>query len=85
MFKRKGVALKRNVKKTHLKIFRAKCKESAPLGTWLGGKGSIFKSSNIVVFLVQLLEIPLFQMDAISVNYWLTKFVPLKERYPPKT
>ena len=39
---------------------------------------------------VQWLEIPLVPMDALSVNYWLTKFVqevakPSKERYPPKT
>ena len=39
---------------------------------------------------VQSLEIPLVQMDALSVNYWLTKIVqevakPSKERCPPKT
>ena len=40
--------------------------------------------------IVQSLEIPLFQMEARSVNYWLRKFVqevakPSKERNPPKT
>ena len=36
--KEKALPSKKNVKKTHLKIFRAKCKETAPLGTWLGGQ-----------------------------------------------
>lgn len=50
--------------------------------------GGVFKE--YALHIVQSLEIPLFQMDAISVNYWLTKFVqevakPSKERYPPKT
>ena len=34
MLKGKLVNLKGTVKKTHLKIFRSKCKESAPLGKW---------------------------------------------------
>lgn len=50
--------------------------------------GGVFKE--YALHIVQSLEIPLFQMDAISFNYWLTKFVqevakPSKERYPPKT
>ena len=50
--------------------------------------GGVFKEYDLHI--VQSLKIPLFQMDAISVNYWLTKFVqevakPSKERYPPKT
>ncbi|XP_068723066.1 uncharacterized protein [Montipora capricornis] len=50
--------------------------------------GGLFKEYNL--HKVQSLEIPLLQMDALSVNYWLTKFVqevakPSKERYPPKT
>ena len=48
--------------------------------------GGVFKEYDLHI--VQSLEIPLFQMDAISFNYWLTKFVqevarPSKERYPP--
>ena len=39
---------------------------------------------------VEALETPLVEMSALSVNYWLTKFVqevanPSKERYPPRT
>ena len=50
--------------------------------------GGLFKEYDL--HKVQSLEIPLLQMDALSVNYWLTKFVeevakPSKERYPPKT
>ncbi|PFX15022.1 Neuropeptide Y receptor [Stylophora pistillata] len=50
--------------------------------------GGLFKEYDL--HRVQSLETPLFQMDALSVNYWLTKFVqevdkPSKERYPPKT
>lgn len=50
--------------------------------------GGLFKEYDL--HKVQSLEIPLVQMDALSVNYWLTKFVqevakPSKERYPPKT
>jgi len=50
--------------------------------------GGVFKEYDLHI--VQSLEIPLFPMDAISVNYWLTKFIqevakPSKERYPPKT
>ena len=50
--------------------------------------GSVFKEYDLRI--VQSLQIPLFQMSAVSVNYWLTKFVqevakPSKERYPPKT
>ena len=49
---------------------------------------SLFKEYDL--HKVQSLEIPLLQMDALSVNYWLTEFVeevakPSKERYPPKT
>ena len=45
---------------------------------------------NMVCTKFSSLEIPLVPMDALSVNYWLTKFVqevakPSKERYPPKT
>ena len=50
--------------------------------------GGLFKEYDL--HKVQSLEIPLLQMDTLSVNYWLTKFVeevakPSKERYPPKT
>ena len=39
---------------------------------------------------VQSLEVSLVQMGALSLNYWLTKFIQevaklLKERYPSKT
>ena len=39
---------------------------------------------------VQSLEVSLVQMGALSLNYWLTKFIqevakPLKGRYPAKT
>ena len=39
---------------------------------------------------VESLETPLVETSALSVNYWLTKFVqevakPSKERYPPRT
>ena len=39
---------------------------------------------------VLTLDMPLVEMDALSLNYWMTKFVqevtkPPKERYPPKS
>ena len=47
----------------------------------------LFKNDD---FQVESLETPLVEMSALSVNYWLTKFVhemanPSKERYPPRT
>ena len=43
-----------------------------------------------IVEVVESLETPLVEMSALSVNYWLTKFVqeaakPSKERYSPRT
>ena len=48
----------------------------------------VFKSYGIEK--VQELTTPLIEMDTLSLNYWLAKFVqevakPHKERYPPKT
>ena len=38
---------------------------------------------------VESLDTPLVEMNVLSINYWLTKFVqvakPSRERYPPKT
>lgn len=39
--------------------------------------GGVFKEYDLHI--VQSLEIPLFQMDAISFNYWLTKFVQFRK------
>ena len=41
------------------------------VATW--EPGDVFKEYDL--HKVQSLEISLFQMDAISVNYWLTKYV----------
>ena len=47
--------------------------------------GGLFKECDL--HKVQSLEIPLLQRDALSVNYWLTKFVQevAKPSKPPKT
>ena len=50
--------------------------------------GGLFK--NYDLHKVQSLEFPLLEMDALSLNYWLAKFIqevakPSKERYPPRT
>ena len=49
--------------------------------------GDLFKHYDL--HKVQCLEVPLVQLDALRLNYWLTKFIqkvakPSKERYPPK-
>lgn len=50
--------------------------------------GGIFKDYEL--YKVQPLDVSIVDMDVLSANYWLTKFVqevakPSKERYPPKT
>jgi hypothetical protein len=50
--------------------------------------GGLFKDYEL--YKVQPLDVHVVDMDALSANYWLTKFIqevakPSKERYPPKT
>ena len=50
--------------------------------------GALFK--NYDLYKVQFLENPLLEMDALSLNYWLAKFIqevakPSKERNPART
>jgi len=50
--------------------------------------GSQLKNYNL--HKVQSLEVPLLEMDALSLKYWLAKFTqevakPSKERYSPRT